>query len=227
MLDGRDVYPGRKGTVGAFRDPGNEIPWLSKRALARHAPVAQDRRGMERRSLRARRRAHPQEPVRARTSMNGETPRMANPPAAHPALTDELTGLPNRLQFDTVYRYLFAGADRGVALTLMMMEVHAAEPTLIREAGDTLHQVTRSSDLVAHLGEGRFAVLLLGSNLFGARVAADRVASALQASPVASFAIGLAAYRDDMNDPSELMDAVRRAVTEAASLGGGMEIVAG
>jgi len=152
---------------------------------------------------------------------------MTNPPADHPALTDELTGLPNRLQFETVYRYLFAGADRGVALTVMMLEVEHSDASLIREAGRTLHQVTRSSDLVAHLGEGWFAVLLLGSNLFGARVAADRVAAALEASAVTSFALGLAAYRDDLKQPAELMDAVRRAVAEAASLGGGSEIVAG
>ena len=39
--------------------------------------------------------------------------------AGHPALTDELTGLPNRLHFEAVYRVLFPAADRGVPLTLI------------------------------------------------------------------------------------------------------------
>jgi len=149
---------------------------------------------------------------------------MASADIRHPALTDERTGLPNRLQFDTVYRFLFAGADRGVPLALLMVQMDIRDEEAFRRAADRLGSSTRSSDLLAHLGDGHFVTLLLGCNLHGARLVADRVAGLLAEVLDVPFAVGLAAYQDEMTDPSELMDAVVGATSDARAAGGGTEI---
>lgn len=149
---------------------------------------------------------------------------MASVEPGHPALTDQRTGLPNRIQFETVYRFLFDGADRGLPLTLMMVRIEAVDESSFLSAARQLASSTRSSDLLAHLGDGLFATLMLGRNLHGARVAADRMASVLGTVLSHGFAIGLAAYHEDMKESSELVDAAARAVDEARAAGGGAEI---
>ncbi len=142
----------------------------------------------------------------------------------HPALTDERTGLPNKLQFETVYRFLFAAADRGVPLALMLIHLDVTEESAFRGAAARLAASTRGSDLLAHLGDGRFVTILFGCNLHGARVAADRMSTVLADEIGGRFAVGMAAYRDGMKQPSELMDAASRAVDDAWAAGGGSEI---
>jgi GGDEF domain-containing protein len=149
---------------------------------------------------------------------------MVSAETGHPVLTDERTGLPNRLQFETVYRFLFYGADRGVPLTLMMVQMDASDESAFVSAAHRIASSTRSSDLLSHLGDGRFVTLLLGCNLYGARIAADRVSAVLGSVPGTRFAIGLAAYRDEMQERSELLDAAARALDEARAAGGGEEI---
>jgi GGDEF domain-containing protein len=142
----------------------------------------------------------------------------------HPALTDEHTGLANRLHFELVYSYLFNGADRGVPLTLMLLTTAAPDRDALRELGERIQATTRTSDLVAHLGGGRFIVILLGTNLSGGRIAADRVEVALQNVAVGPVAIGLAAYRVEMKESSDLLKAVDEALRKAEAAGGGVEL---
>jgi GGDEF domain-containing protein len=142
----------------------------------------------------------------------------------HPALTDAETGLANRLHFELVYSYLFAGADRGVPLTLMLVSASAADLGAVKLLGGRIRETMRAADLVAHLGGGRFAALLLGSNLSGGRVAADRVEMALHEVATAPVALALAAYRPEMREPSELIQAADDALRRAAEAGGGLEM---
>jgi GGDEF domain-containing protein len=142
----------------------------------------------------------------------------------HPALTDEHTGLANRLHFELVYSYLFNGADRGVPLTLMLLTTPAPDPDTLRALGERIQATTRTSDLVAHLGSGRFIVILLGTNLSGGRIAADRVETALQDVAVGTVSIGLATYRAEMKESSELLRAVDEAQRRAEAAGGGVEL---
>lgn len=142
----------------------------------------------------------------------------------HPALTDGNTGLANLLHFELVYSYLFQAADRGVVLTLMLVSAPAPGTDALRHMGERIQATTRGSDLVAHLGNGRFAVILLGSNLPGGRIAADRVESALQPVAMGPVSIGLAAYAPEMKESSELLEAVDRALQKALHAGGGVEI---
>jgi GGDEF domain-containing protein len=142
----------------------------------------------------------------------------------HPALTDEHTGLANRLHFELVYSYLFNGADRGVPLTLMLVSTPAPDAQTLLALGERIQGTTRTSDLVAHLGGGRFIVILLGTNLSGGRIAADRMEVALQNVAVGPVAIGLASYRTEMKESSDLLKAVDEALQRAAAAGGGVEL---
>lgn len=142
----------------------------------------------------------------------------------HPALTDEYTGLANRLHFELVYSYLFNGADRGVPLTIMLLSTPAPDRETMRALGERIQLTTRTSDLVAHLGGGRFIIILLGTNLSGGRIAADRVETALQSVAVGQVSIGLAAYRPDMRESGDLLKAVDDALRTAEAAGGGVEL---
>lgn len=142
----------------------------------------------------------------------------------HPALTDQGTGLANRLHFELVYSYLFAGADRGVPLTLLLVSAPTADVEAKRTLGERIQDQTRASDLVAYLGDGRFAVLLLGSNLSGGRIAADRVETELREVAEGTVCLGLAAYQADMKESSQLLEAADGALRKAEAAGGGLEM---
>jgi GGDEF domain-containing protein len=143
----------------------------------------------------------------------------------HPAITDSQTGMANQLHFELVYSYLFAAGNRGLSFTVMLLSVggpDAIPEAKLRSVGQRIQKTTRDSDLVAHVGRGRYVVLLLGTNLQGARVAADRVEVALaDEGPAISF--GLAVYSQEMSDSSELLDRADKALLAAEAAGGGVE----
>lgn len=145
----------------------------------------------------------------------------------HPALTDSQTGLANGLHFELVYYYLFAAGDRGLAFTVMLLSVGGPDGVpkeRLTTVGQKVQATTRDSDLVAHVGSGRYVVLLLGTNLQGARIAADRLEVALGDVAAGAAAFGLAAYDRRMRDSSELLEAADRALIAAEAAGGGIEL---
>lgn len=144
----------------------------------------------------------------------------------HPALTDSQTGLANRLHFELVYSYLFAAGNRGLSFTVMLLSVGGPDAVPERElgaVGQKIQATTRDSDLVAHVGRGRYVVLLLGTNLQGARIAADRVELALAGGEWGSVSFGLAVYSPDMRESSELLEKADTALLKAEAAGGGVE----
>lgn len=147
----------------------------------------------------------------------------------HPALTDQPTGLANRLHFELVYSYLFEAGDRGVALTVLLISVgsddlDSEDDERVRDLGAALQTTTRGADLAGYLGHGRFVVLLLGTNLQGARIAADRFHGSLSPHAPGALSIGLAAYHADMKESGELLAAADRALRAAEEAGGGIEL---
>ncbi len=145
----------------------------------------------------------------------------------HPALTDEQTGLANGLHFELVYSYLFAAGDRGLSFTVLLVSVGGPDgipKERLKTVGQKVRATTRDSDLVAHVGSGRYVVLLLGTNLQGARIAADRLEIALGEVTAGSAAFGIAAYDRRMRDSSELLEAADRALLAAEAAGGGVEL---
>jgi GGDEF domain-containing protein len=144
----------------------------------------------------------------------------------HPALTDPNTGLANGLHFELVYSYLFSAGYRGLTFTVMLLSLggpDAVPEERLRAVGQKIQRTTRDSDLVAHVGRGRFVVLLLGTNLQGARIAADRVEIALADVAGSHLSFGLAGYDNTMQDSAMLLEAANRALLAAEKAGGGVE----
>lgn len=140
----------------------------------------------------------------------------------HPALTDSDTGLANLLHFELVFSYMFQAADRGAPLTVMLASTPVTDPHMLRALGEAVSGTTRSADLVAHLGSGRFLVILLRTDLEGAKIAARRFHGALREVATGPVSIGIAAYQDHMKEPSDLLAEVDRAIRKAEEAGGGI-----
>jgi GGDEF domain-containing protein len=143
--------------------------------------------------------------------------------ADHPALTDAETGLANRLHFELVYSYLFEAGDRGLTFTVMLVSTGNPSRSDLRTIGQAVRLTTRAADLVSHVGQGRYVVLLLGTNLQGARIAADRVENALRDMAPGPVCFGIAAFRPKMKESSELLEAADSALAAAEAAGGGLE----
>lgn len=104
----------------------------------------------------------------SRSSSALESGRIA---AAHQANHDMLTGLPNRLNFDTELARALAGPhgrDQGVAVLLLDLDRfklvndtlgHEAGDELIRAVGQRLKQILTPGDTLARLGGDEFAVV--------------------------------------------------------------------
>jgi len=142
----------------------------------------------------------------------------------HPALTDPQTGLANGLHFELVYSYLFEAGDRGIAFAVMLISVGEAPPERLRTLGEIVHNTTRTADLVAHVGGGRYVVLLFGSNLPGARIAADRLETALRDKSPGPLSFGIAAYHPELKTSADLLEAADTALLKAEASGGGVEM---
>lgn len=145
---------------------------------------------------------------------------------SHPALVDPQTGLANRLHFDLVYDYMFEAGDRGMPFTVMLVSAGADEhtpPKTIRQLGEAVESTTRNSDLVSHVGGGRYVVLLLGTNLQGGRIAADRVEVALKGIAPGPICFGLTAFSETFPSSQDLLRAADTALLAAEAAGGGVE----
>jgi len=92
----------------------------------------------------------------------------------------------------------------------------------MRALGELIQDCTRASDLVAHLGNGRFIIILLGSNLSGGRIAADRVETRLAEVATGPVCMALASYQREMKESSELLEALDQAIRQAEAAGGGL-----
>jgi two-component system cell cycle response regulator len=105
------------------------------------------------------------------------------------ALTDELTGLPNRRAFDHHLDRLTRAVERGSQFSMLMLDIdrfkqvndthgHAAGDHVLRELADTLQSRIRVSDVASRVGGEEFAVLLPRATA----AEAGRVAEALRAA---------------------------------------------
>ncbi|MGD2122006.1 MAG: diguanylate cyclase [Gemmatimonadota bacterium] len=151
----------------------------------------------------------------------------------HPALTDQQTGLPNRLHFDLVLKTLFATGRRGLPLSILILEIDGADQWLkntegpeaertLRIVGATMAPTIRESDVLARAGEGRFAVCLIDCNMAGAVLVADRIDGLLdpvRESSSLGFSIGGATFDRDMGEPQDLFEAAEGALRVAQARG--------
>ena len=150
------------------------------------------------------------------------------------ALTDQETGLPNGLHFDTVFDIIFAFGARGIPVTLVLLEVEelpewreektgAEIQRVLRWLGGILTSSVRRSDLAARTDEARFALILVDCNVAGGRLVADRLDLFLDPVREATglrFSMGVAAYQQEMSSPEELLGGAEGALRSARALGG-------
>ncbi len=151
----------------------------------------------------------------------------------HPALTDDQTGLPNRLHFDTVFEVIFATGSRGVPVTILLLEIdHFREwagrvetsevGKVLRTLGNTLGPLVRRSDLFARTEEDRFTLCLVDCNLAGGMLVADRIDGLLDSLRPATglgFSMGGAVFDAEMNRPGDLIGSAEKALRVAQARG--------
>ena len=107
--------------------------------------------------------------------------------ARHDALTDQLTGLPNRRMFDAALAGRLENHERyGWDFGLLIADIdqfkevndehgHAVGDAVLMSVATTLQGGTRAGDLLARWGGEEFAVLVEASDASGLREAAQRL----------------------------------------------------
>ena len=150
----------------------------------------------------------------------------------HLAHHDPLTGLPNRLLFDSELVRCIARARRNAQqFALLFIDIdhfkmindtlgHAAGDQVLREVGRRLRQSVRAGDLVARLGGDEFTVVLenLPDTAEASRIAIKMLASiglpieAAGQSLGVSGSIGIAFFPGDADDGNELIHAADKAM---------------
>ena len=153
------------------------------------------------------------------------------------ALTDGLTGLPNRRAIDDTLKRMAAYADRTTTpLAAVLFDLdhfkkvndlfgHEKGDEVLAAVGVAVATTVRASDFVGRYGGEEFILLLPDTNRDGAVVIAEKVRVAVSAIDVvgvsrpitASF--GVAALPDDAAEPALLIRAVDRALYVAKANG--------
>jgi diguanylate cyclase (GGDEF)-like protein len=112
------------------------------------------------------------------------------------ASTDALTGLPNKRSLEAAIVRDLARADRDKTwLSLVVVDVdhfkkfndtygHATGDQVLQAVGKALSRHLRAGDLAGRYGGEEFVLVLPGSNMIGARIAAERIRKALEATVV-------------------------------------------
>ncbi len=139
------------------------------------------------------------------------------------ALTDALTGLPNRRAFDQILLEELKRASRyPTTFSLAIMDLkgfktindclgHAAGDQALIRVARALNRELRSGDHLFRWGGDEFAAIILNSGKADARIAASRYVHAIESIRFGeldlSVSIGLAAYPEDGETPDELLNA--------------------
>ena len=160
---------------------------------------------------------------------------------AQQALSDPLTGLPNKRHFGDRLAQAIAKARRERQhATLLFIDLddfkpvndrlgHAAGDALLKEVSARLLACIRAADTVARLGGDEFAVLLEGTaNMDDGESVAAKVVAALQApfrlaegEAAVSCSVGVACYPADGEDAATLMRNADHAMYRAKQSGKG------
>ncbi len=151
------------------------------------------------------------------------------------ALTDRLTGLPNRRHARVFLETMFGAAERGRPVSVVLFDLDDFrgynERMGTREGDEALRAFahllassTRRMNLSARLGGEEFMSILSGADEEGARAFADRVRETFRLSRPASreltVSAGVASFHPSMRTPDELVGAADLALFRAKEEGG-------
>jgi diguanylate cyclase (GGDEF)-like protein len=157
--------------------------------------------------------------------------------AQRQAVTDSLTGLPNKRAFDDAFKRMLAQAGRNLSpLSVLLLDLdrfkqvndaygHERGDEVLAALGALLRAQLRAGDFPARYGGEEFIVLLPDTARSGAMKIADELRRSLHAlkiseltSPVtASF--GVSTFPDDSTDPDHLIRTADRALYAAKQNG--------
>lgn len=157
------------------------------------------------------------------------------------ALTDPLTGLPNRRYLEQALAFEVTRQKRQRRpFSLLMIDVdhfkhfndthgHPAGDEILRQLGAILQQSLRASDVVARVGGEEFVVLLLDTELPLARGAAEKVRSAVvehdfphgdkQPGGRLTISLGIASFPRHGADADEVLASADRALYKSKARG--------
>jgi diguanylate cyclase (GGDEF)-like protein len=157
------------------------------------------------------------------------------------ALTDSLTGIPNRRYAELMLPREFAGAQRGRDFTVVLFDLdhfksyndrhgHRAGDEALQVFAQALMANTRTMNLSARIGGEEFLALLSSTPDTGAEVFARRTQDDLAASPPPAGPItvsaGIAQYHAGMKTKEDLLEAADRALYQAKSDGRNRIVIA-
>ena len=166
---------------------------------------------------------------------------------ASQARSDVMTGLPNRRAFEEALAAAFARMRRmNELVVLLSLDIdhfkrindthgHAAGDEVLRVVGRTIGSAIREVDKAFRVGGEEFAVLLAGTDIPGAMIAAERLRAAIASHPASlangqtiavTASIGVAAA-DSAKAPDDLLHAADAALYAAKSAGRDRVVVAG
>lgn len=142
------------------------------------------------------------------------------------SLTDPLTGLPNRRNFELFLEKEFAAAKRGRRLTVMLFDLdnfktyndragHQAGDNALRAFANVLKEQTRAMNLAARYGGDEFISILADTDRRGGVTHASRIARAVATDPLLGqsgirASAGIASYTPRMQEPADLIRAADR-----------------
>jgi len=164
---------------------------------------------------------------------------VANRRLATAALTDLLTGLPNRRSaMDQLEQAWSAASRSGLPLSVMVIDIdhfkqindsygHAAGDLVLREAAATLRASARREDSVCRIGGEEFLVICPNTDLKSAIQSAERLRTNLgtkriaigQAEKTLTVSIGVATRESDIADIDALVSLADQALYAAKDSG--------
>jgi diguanylate cyclase (GGDEF)-like protein len=164
---------------------------------------------------------------------------VANRRLATAALTDPLTGLPNRRSaMDQLEQAWSAASRSGLPLSVMVVDIdhfkqindshgHAAGDLVLREAAAILRASARREDSVCRIGGEEFLVICPNTNLKSAMLSAERLRASLGAKRIAigqtektlTVSIGVATRESGTADMDVLVSLADQALYAAKEAG--------
>ena len=164
---------------------------------------------------------------------------ISNRKLEHAAMTDLLTGLPNRRAgMDALTQAWSSAARSAQPLSVLLLDVdhfkrindthgHAAGDDVLREIAVTLQRCARKHESICRLGGEEFLMTCAGSDIRTGLLAAERLRRAVEALRIdiggsliqCSVSIGVATREPTTGTPDALVNAADRALYQAKQAG--------
>jgi two-component system cell cycle response regulator len=157
----------------------------------------------------------------------------------HAAMTDLLTGLPNRRAGMAALGKAWAAADRfQQPLSVLMLDIdhfkrvndthgHAVGDKVLTQVAQEIHRAARKNDSVCRMGGEEFLMICQNADIKAALLAAERLRRTIEAMKIetggaairSSVSIGVASLEPGMADSDALVNAADRALYRAKESG--------